>query len=189
MREDGKNAEVQEDIAFPAMMKIGTSTPSGDTAVFIHTAASSHMVTAESRLCQHVVNTTSCSVYIKGSCGRSSATSKGTLVFRLRTEPGELVAIYLEVLIPNLGASMFSVGALHEKRVKLDLFSVPPVLRYGYHAFPISTEVPRMYVVHIVPDVQEIAQNADAWHRRMGHCHPRALKQLAEKPTTGVRFN
>ena len=31
--------------------------------------------------------------------------------------------------------------------------------------------------------------DADAWHRRLGHCHPRALKQLAEKPTPGVKFN
>ena len=80
--------------------------------------------------------------------------------------------------------------------MKLDILSVPPVLRYGNHAFPISTEVPRMYIVHIVPDAQEITQNifhttvdADAWHRRMGHCPLRALKQLAEKPTTGVKFN
>ena len=197
MREYEKNAQAQQDIAFPAMMEIGTSTSPGDTAVFIDTTASSHMVTAESRLCQHVVNTTACSVRIKGSCGLSSATSKGTLVFRLRNERGELVAINLEVLIvPNLGASIFSVGALHEKGVKLDLLSVPPVLRYGNHAFPISTEVPRMYIVHIVPDAQEITLNifhttvdADAWHRRMGHCHPRALKQLAEKLTTGVKFN
>ena len=49
------------------MMKIGTSTPPGDTAVFLDTAALSHMVTAESRLCQHVVNTTACSVRIKGA--------------------------------------------------------------------------------------------------------------------------
>ena len=66
-------------------------------------------------------------------------------MFRLRNERGELVAINLEALIvPNLGASIFSVGALHEKGVKLDLLSVPPVLRHGNHAFPISTEVPRM---------------------------------------------
>ena len=62
MREDGMNTKLQEDIAFPAMMEIGTSTPLGDTAVFIYTAASSHIVTAESRLCQHAVNTTACSV-------------------------------------------------------------------------------------------------------------------------------
>ena len=98
------------------------------------------MVTAESRLCQHVVNTTACSVRIKGSCGLSSETSKGTLMFRLRNKRGELTAINLEVLIvPNLGASIFSVGALHEKGVRLDPLSVPPVLRYGNHAFPIST--------------------------------------------------
>ena len=90
MREYEKNAQAQQDIAFPAMMEIGTSTSPGDTAVFIDTTASSHMVTAESRLCQHVVNTTACSVSIKGSCGVSSATSKGKLAFRLRNERGEL---------------------------------------------------------------------------------------------------
>ena len=158
------------------MMEIGTSTPPGDTAVFIDTAASSHMVTAESRL-STCGEYTACSVRIKGSSGLSSAAFKGTLVFRLRNERGELVAINLEVLIvPNLVASIFSVGTLHEKGVKLDLLSVPPVLRYGNHAFPISTDIPRMYVVHIVPDAREITQNlfhttadADAWHRRMGH--------------------
>ena len=67
MREDGKNTQVQEDVAFPAMMEVETSTPPGDTAVFIDTAASSHMVTVESRLCQHATNTTACSVRIKES--------------------------------------------------------------------------------------------------------------------------
>ena len=77
-------------------------------------------------------------------------------MFRLRNKRGELTAINLEVLIvPNLGASIFSVGALHEKGVRLDPLSVPPVLRYGNHAFLISTEVPRVYVVHIVPDAQQ----------------------------------
>ena len=101
-REDGKNTQVQEDIAFPAMMKIGTSTPPGDTAVFLDTAALSHMVTAESRLCQHVVNTSL-------QCAHQrSATSKGTLAFLLQNERGELVAINLQVLIvPDLGASTF----------------------------------------------------------------------------------
>ena len=107
MREDGKSTQVQEDIAFPAMMEIGTSTPPGDTAVFIDTAASSHMVTAESRL-STCGEYTACSVRIKGSSGLSSAAFKGTLVFRLRNERGELVAINLEVLIVlNIGASIF----------------------------------------------------------------------------------
>ena len=108
-----------------------------------------------------------------------------------------MVPISLEVLIvPNLGASIFSVGTLHEKGVKLDLLSVPPVLRKGKHALPTSTEIPSRYVLHIVPDAQEMKQNvfrttvgANEGHRRRGHCHPRALKQLAEKPTTGVKFN
>ena len=156
------------------------------------------MVTAESRLyTHHVVNQINCSVRIKGSCCLSSATSKGTVLFRIRNDRDELVPINLEVLVVlNLGASIFSVGALHEKGVSLDLLSVPPVLRHDNHAFPISTEVLRVYVLHIVPDTQEMQQNifhttvdADIWHRRMGHCHSRALKQLAEKPTTGVKFS
>ena len=66
---------------------------------------------------------------------------QGELVFRLRNERGEMVPISLEVLIVlNLGASIFSVMALHEKGVKLDLSSLPPVLRKGKHAFSISTE-------------------------------------------------
>ena len=150
-----------------------------------------------SEMCIRDRNTTACSVRIKRSCGLSSVTSKGTLAFQLPKERGGLVAINLEVLIvPNLGASIFPVGALHEKGVKLDLFSVPLVLRYGNHVFPNLTQVPRMYVVHIIADAQEITPtifhttvDADAWHRRMGHYHPRALKQLAEKPTTGVKLN
>ena len=90
---------MQKDIAFPAMMEIGTSTPPGDTAVSIDTAASNHMVTTESRLCQYGVDTIACSVRIKGSCGLSSATFEGTLVFRLRNEQGEMVPINLEVSI------------------------------------------------------------------------------------------
>ena len=198
MYEHVTNTKVQEDIAFPAMLKIETGTTPGDTAVFIDTAASNHMVTAESRLStHHVVNQIYCSVRIKGSCGLSSATSKGTVLLRIRNDRDELVPINLEVLVVlNLGASIFSVGALHEKGANLDLLSVPPVLRHDNHAFPISTEVPRVYVFHIVPDTQEMQKNifdttvdSDIWHRKMGHCHPRALKQLAEKPTTGVKFS
>ena len=53
-----------------------------------------------------------------------------------------------------------------------------------------------MYVLHIVPEAQEMIHNvfrttvdANAWDRRMGHCHPRALNQLAERLTIGVKFN
>ena len=45
----------QEDIAFLAVMETGSTTPLIDTAaVLVDTAASHHMVPAESRLCQHV---------------------------------------------------------------------------------------------------------------------------------------
>ena len=63
--ESPSHDEMQKDIAFPAMVEIGTSTPPRGTAVFIDTAASSNMVTAESRLRQHVVDTIACSVRIK----------------------------------------------------------------------------------------------------------------------------
>ena len=89
-------------------MEIGTCTPPGDAAVFIDTAASHYMEPAESQLCQHVVNKIDCSVRVKGSCGLFSASSKGTLRFRLHNDRGELVPIHPEVLIvPNLGASVF----------------------------------------------------------------------------------
>ena len=42
IREDGTNTQVQEDIAFPAMMDIGTCTPPGDAAVFMDTAVASY---------------------------------------------------------------------------------------------------------------------------------------------------
>ena len=109
----------QEDIAFPAVVEIGSTTTLGDTAaVFVDTAASHHMVPDESWLCKHVTNKIDCDVRVKGSCGLTSAPSKGTLAFRARNDRGELVPIHLDVLIvPYLGTSVFSVGALQEKGV------------------------------------------------------------------------
>ena len=58
-----------------------------------------------------------------------------------------------------------------------------------------------MYVVNIILDgmnldgpqgKQEIFRtkvDAHIWHRRMGHCKPRTLKQLPDKATKGVNFN
>ena len=41
-----------------------------------------------------------------------------------------MAPVHLEVLIvPSLGASVFSVGALNEKGVNLDLMANPPVLQ------------------------------------------------------------
>ena len=107
-----------------------------------------------------------------------------------------MVPISLKVfIVPNLGASIVSANALNEKGVKLDPLSVSPVLRKGKHAIPISTYVPWMYVHHIVSGAPEMKRivfrttvDAGAWHRRMGHSHPRALKQVAEKPTAEVKF-
>ena len=87
---------------------------------------------------------------------RDRATSKGTLAFRVRNHRGELAPIHPEVLIvPDLEATMVSVGALHEKGVRLDLLSNPPVLRDGNDAFPVSTQVPRMFVLYALVDEQE----------------------------------
>ena len=91
----------------------------------------------------------------------------------------------LEVsIVPNLGASVFSVGALHEKRVKLDLMAGPPVLCDGNSAFPVSTEYLRMFVLRILLNGQDesrdnilshTAMDTDSCHRRMHPCRPRAL--------------
>lgn len=163
---------MQVDFAFPAILGFETSTPTGDTAVFIDTAVSHHMIPAESRHCQHEVNKIDCSVYVEGSCGLPSATSKGTLAFRTRKYRVGLVPTHLDVtIVPGLGASVFSVGTLHDKGVKLDLLCNPPVIRDGNDAFPISTKVPRMFVLHILVNGQEepqhtshIAVDTDMWH-------------------------
>ena len=190
------NTKVHKDIAFPAMMEIRTGTTPGDKAMFIDTAASNHMVSTGSQLCQHVVNKIDCCMRIRGSCGVTTARTKSTLAFRARNDGGELVPIHPEVLIvPNLGASVFSVVALHEKGVKLDLMANPPVLRDGNSAFPVSTEYPRMFVLRILLNGQDksrgnmlshTAVDTDSCHRRMDTCRRRALKQPAEERTTGA---
>ena len=158
----------------------------GDAAVFIDIAASHHMVPAESQLCQHVVNKIDCSVRVKGSYGLSNASSKGALRFHLRNDRGKLVPIDLEVqIVPNLGASVFSAGAL--------ILSNPPVLPDGNDVFPIVTGVSRMFVLLILLDGQEephhishTTVDTDTWHRRMDLYHPRASKQPAEEHTARV---
>ena len=93
-RYDGANTQVQEDIAFPGMMEIGTCIPPGDAAVFIDTAALHHVVPAESQLCQNVVNKIDCCARVKGSCGLSSASC--TLRLCLRKDRSKLVPIHME---------------------------------------------------------------------------------------------
>lgn len=86
---------------------------------------------------------------------------------------------------------MFSVGALYEKGVKLDLL-LPnrAVLRDSNDAFPVSTKVPGMCVLHTLVDGQKEPQHTslttvdtDTWHPRISPCPPRALEQLAEELT------
>ena len=109
--------------------------PVGSTTVFIDSAASSHMVSADSRISQHVVETSDCNVRIKGSCGTSSAMKEGTLKFGICNAQNKISPVALEVLL-----------------VTCDLPSTPPVLRHGTNYVPISTKVPRMYVVNIILD-------------------------------------
>ena len=159
------------------------------TAVFVDTAASHHMVPAESRLCQHAANKIDCSGRVKGSCGLPSATSKGTLACRLRNDRGELVPIHLEVLVvPDLGASAFSVGALHDKGVKLDLLSNAPCLRDGNDDLSRLNESSTDRSLCVSLDGQEAPEHAshttvdtDTWHRRMRPCRPRAFEAASSK--------
>ena len=97
----------------------------------------------------------------------------------------------------NLGATICSVVGL-AKKVKCDLLSTPPVLRHGKNSVPISTKVPRMYVVNTILDdvnldgsakIVRTKVDAQLWYRRMGHCNPCALQQLADRENSGVKFN
>ena len=174
----------------------------GITTVYIDSAGSSHMMSDESFISKHLVEKADCSMRIKGSCSTSSATKKCTLKFGIRNAQDQVIPVALEVLlVRDLWASIFSVGALVEKGVKCNLLSTPPVLFRGTSVFTISTEVPRMHVVNIILDSvnldgpytqQEIFRtkvDAHMWHLRMSHCNPRALQQLADKETAGVKFN
>ena len=65
MHEDGASPYVQEDILFPAVMEVGTSTPPDHTVVFVDTTSSHHMVSAKSQFCRKLVNKIHCSVRVK----------------------------------------------------------------------------------------------------------------------------
>ena len=133
---------------------------------------------------------------IKRSCGTSSATKKGTLKFGIRNAQDEIIPVALELLlVRDLGANLFSVGALAEKGVKCDLLSAPPVLRHGTNYFSISTELPWTYVVNmILDDVNGSAKIFRTEGRRThvasgdGPLQPRALQQLPDKDNSGVKF-
>ncbi|CAB1121335.1 unnamed protein product [Ectocarpus sp. CCAP 1310/34] len=176
----------------------GESKAVGDTTLYIDSGASSHMVNAQSRMFKHVLNPVDCAVRIIGSCGTSSATKKGTLKFGIRNAHEEVVKVGLNVLlVRDLGTNILSVGALAEKGLKCDLISTLPALRRGDRTFPISTAVPRMYMMNVIVDdlnlhdvdVYHTKVDAHLWHRRMGHCNPRALQQLADKGSTGISFH
>ena len=103
------------------------------------------------------------------------------------------------LLVRYLGANIFSVGALAENEVKGDLLSTPPVLRHGTNYFPISTEVPRMYVVSIILDDVNLDGSAKIFRTkvdaRMWHVASEdgplqsARSPTAGKDNSGVKFN
>ena len=135
---------------------------------------------------------------VRGSCGVTTARTKGTLAFRVRNDRGELVPIHLEVItVPNFlfsGTNVILVGALNEKGVNLDLMADPPVSRDANSAFPVSTEYPRTFVPRILLNGHDksrdkISMDTDSCHRRMDTCRPRAMKQLAEELTTGANYD
>eukprot|EP00903_Cladosiphon_okamuranus_P021851 g20088.t1 len=187
-------------VAYSSVFQVDKEKPQvvDDSTCYVDSAASSHMVDEQSRLSHHVLNPVDCAVRIIGSCGTSDATKKGTLKFGVRNDQDQVVRVALEVLlVRGLGANILSVGALAEKGVMCDLMSTPPALRTGNQVFPLSTAVPRMYVLNVIIDdvnlgaveVNRTKVDAHLWHRRMGHCNSRALQQLADKDTTGIRFH
>ena len=108
----------------------------GNTTVYIDSAASSHMVSDESFISKHMVEKADSSVRIKGSCGKSSTTKKGTLKFGIRNTQDQVIPVASEVLlVRDLGASIFSVGALAEKGVKYNLLSTPSAPMKGQAVF------------------------------------------------------
>ncbi|CAB1115713.1 unnamed protein product [Ectocarpus sp. CCAP 1310/34] len=192
----------KELVAYTNILRaVDKTAPAENTRVFIDTAVSGHTVSGESPVSQHVVDLVDCDVRIEGSCGASSATKKATLKFKLKNGKGQPVPIELEgLLVRDLGANIFSVGAFDDEGVKTDLLSAPPALRTRNLSFPISTvEVPRMCVVNLILDdlnldlptsplVFRADTDAGDWHRRMGHCNARALKQLSDREGTGIKF-
>ncbi len=191
-------ADATDIVAYTSVYQV-TDESAGSTIMFVDTAASSHMVSADSYASRYVTEKSDCNVRIKGSCGTSSAAQKGILRFGISNDRNQLVPVELQVLlVDNLGANILSVGALKERGVMCDLLSTPPALRSSDQAFPISTEISRMYSVNIVLDdmrmdgtamLLKTKVNAHMWHRRMGHCNPRALQQLASKEHSGVKFD
>ena len=134
------------------------------------------MVCTESRISKQVIKLTDCDERIVGSCGTSNASKKGTLKFDVRNAQDQIIPVALEVLlVRNLGANVFSVGALTEKGVECDLLSTPPALRHGNRNFSISTAIPRMYVVNVIiddvnldkVDIYRTKVDAHMWHRKM----------------------
>lgn len=99
----------------------------------------------------------------------------------------------------DLRENQISVGALAGKGGKTDLLSSSPALRSRNPTFPISNEVPKIYVVNIIlddvnidlpssPPVFRADADAGIWHRRMRHCNAGALKQLSDKEGTSIKF-
>ena len=131
-----------------------------------------------------------CCIRVRRSCGTPAPRTRGTLAFRLRNDRGELVPVHLKgSVVLNLRVSVFSVRALHEKGVKLDLMANPAVLCHGNSAFPVLTEYPQKVILRTLLNEQDntrdntlshAAVDTDSCHRTMDPCRPRALKELPQ---------
>ena len=130
--DDGKSGRQAYDyVPVQKGSEITKQTKLAGDIIIIDTITPHHMVPAESELCQHVVNKIDCCMRVRGSCGLASSRKKGTLAFRARNDRGKLVPIYLEVIRSQFGASAFSVGALHENGLEIDLMSSLILLFYA----------------------------------------------------------
>ena len=116
--------------------------------------------------------------------------------FKLRTVDERHISVHLEVLIvPKLGADLFSVGALEEKGVRLNLLRDPPVLEFDNKVFPVSKEIKRMFVLPVIIAKEKekvlatVQDESETWHRRLGHCNVRTLKQLTERQGSGIKLS
>ena len=79
--------------------------------------------------------------------------------------------------------------------MRLNLLSDPPVLEFENKIFPVSKEIKRMFVLPVIIAKKKekvlatVQDESETWHRRLGHCNVRTLKQLAERQGSGIKLS
>lgn len=100
--------------ALPKTTELSMKTKT-DQHARIHTTATATITNRNSPLALLVKKPFDCKVRVKRSCRESIATTKGTLPFWIVVGTGKKISATLELLVvPNLGATLFSVGALRD---------------------------------------------------------------------------